>query len=312
MGTTATNDTASKISNIIWIEPNVDNEENKYYLKELKNIKDTKVSCYKNVKDALILIKKIKFSETNIIVNRSLYSEFIQKFEENVKDIFIIPKILIFTSNKEEFIENDMNFEDIYIRNYNSNDNYDYFNGEYFPFYYLEVIQASFDDLKNIILKSLPKPFSKTINKIEIIEENQLNFEYIDCKEKLVLPLLYQTLIEITSTDDIKKYTEYLYNKYSANEEINKLLNSIKNKSNIPIELLSKYYIRLYSLKSQFNNDINEELRGNQKDKYLSYIKIIYKGIKLKSLPLGSNNILYKGSKISNVDINKIKEYLKT
>ena len=79
----------------------------------------------------------------------------------------------------------------------------------------------------------------------------------------------------------------------------------------IPIELLSKYYIRLFTLESQFYNDINKEIRGNEKDKYLSYIKILYEGIKLKSLSIASNNILYRGSKMPNDEIIRIKEYLK-
>ena len=286
MGTTAIND----IINIIWIDPNVDNKENKYYLKELNKIKNAKISCFKNVMDVLILIKKIKFSETNIIINGSIYNDFIEKFEEKLTDIFIIPKIIIFTSNKERFIENN--------KNYNNKNN---------SFYNLGGIQTSFNDIKNFILK----PLSKPINKKDREEENQLTFEYIDRKEKLVLPLLYKSLIEVTSTDKIEKYTEYLYNKYSENKEIKKLLYSIKNISDIPIELLSKYYTRLYSIESPFYNDINKELRGNEKDKYLSYIKLLYEGVKLRSLPLASNNILYRGSKISNDEIIKIKEYLK-
>ena len=286
MGTTAIND----IINIIWIDPNVDNKENKYYLKELNKIKNAKISCFKNVMDVLILIKKIKFSETNIIINGSIYNDFIEKFEEKLTDIFIIPKIIIFTSNKERFIENN--------KNYNNKNN---------SFYNLGGIQTSFNDIKNFILK----PLSKPINKKDREEENQLTFEYIDRKEKLVLPLLYKSLIEVTSTDKIEKYTEYLYNKYSENKEIKKLLYSIKNISDIPIELLSKYYTRLYSIESPFYNDINKELRGNEKDKYLSYIKLLYEGVKLRSLPLASNNILYRGSKISNDEIIKIKGYLK-
>ena len=111
----------------------------------------------------------------------------------------------------------------------------------------------------------------------------------------------------MTSKDNIDKYTEYLYNKYSTNEDINKLLNSIKYIQDIPIELLSKYYIRLYTIESQFYKDINKELRSNEKDKYLLYIKILYEGVKLKSLPLASNKILYRGSKISNNEIIVIK-----
>ena len=157
--------------------------------------------------DALAFIIQIKFSKTNIIISGSLYNDFIEKSEENLADIFIIPKIIIFTSNEEIFLENN--------KNYNNENN---------SFYNLGGIQTSFKEIKNF----LSKPLTKPINKKDIIEEDQLTFEYIDCKEKLVLPLFYKSPIEITHTDNIEKFTDYLYNKYSSNKEINTLLNSIK------------------------------------------------------------------------------------
>ena len=50
-----------------------------------------------------------------------------------------------------------------------------------------------------------------------------------------------------------------------------------------------------------------------KKDKnllYLPYIKILYEGVKLKSLPLVTDNILYRGTKLSNYEIKKIKNFL--
>ena len=108
----------------------------------------------------------------------------------------------------------------------------------------------------------------------------------------------------------MEECTKYLCAKYGTNEQINKLLNLIKYIKDIPSQLLSKYYIRLYTIESQFYYDINKELRGNAKDKYLSSIKVLYESIKLKSLPLASNNILYRGSLISDEETKKIKEYL--
>jgi len=300
METTATS--TSNIIYIIWIDPNIYKKENSYYLKELKQIKNTIIYCFIGVMDALRFIKNIKFSETNIIISGSLYTEFIEIFKENITDIFIIPKIIIFTSSKERFIENNKNYND----KHNS-------------FFNLGGIQTSFNEIKKFILKPTPKPLakqsseqlSKQINIHDTIENNQFTFEYIDHKEKLVLPLLYRSMMEKISTDNIEKFTEYLYNKYSSNKEINKLLNSIKYIPDIPLELLSKYYARLYTIDSPFYTDINRELIENKKEKYLPYIKLLYEGAKLKSLPLAYYNILYRGSRISNDEIIKIKNYLK-
>ena len=49
---------------------------------------------------------------------------------------------------------------------------------------------------------------------------------------------------------------------------------------------------------------IFKDLGLNKKEKYLKYIKTLYEGIKLKSLPLASNNISHRGSKISSEEIN--------
>ena len=107
----------------------------KIHFKELETLENTKISCFKNVIDGLILIKKIKFSETNIIISGSLYNEFIEKFEEILNDIFIIPKKIIFTSNKEKFCKNNKNY-----------------NHKYNSFYNLGGIKTSFDDIKNFLI----------------------------------------------------------------------------------------------------------------------------------------------------------------
>ena len=102
----------NNISNvIIWIDPNINNEENTNYLKQLKSFKNSKIYSFHNVLDSLVLIKSLKFEETNIIISGSLYNEFIKKFEENIRDIYIIiPKIVIFTLNKEKFLEKNKNY----------------------------------------------------------------------------------------------------------------------------------------------------------------------------------------------------------
>ena len=46
------------ISNIIWIDHNIDNEENSRYLKELKIYNYFKIKCFKNIDEAINKIKK--------------------------------------------------------------------------------------------------------------------------------------------------------------------------------------------------------------------------------------------------------------
>ena len=186
------------ISNIIWIDQNVDNEENNGYLKELQNYNYFKIKCFKNIDEAINEIKKIEFEETYIILSGKLYITFIEKFKENLKDMYIIPKIIIFTGNKEKFIE--------YNKEYSSILNH--------PFYNLGGIKTSFNEIKQFILNPIIN--KKILNRDD---EGQLTFEYIDCKEKLGLPLLYKSLIEVTPNDKYDIFTNYIYNKYSKDSE---------------------------------------------------------------------------------------------
>ena len=78
----------------------------------------------------------------------------------------------------------------------------------------------------------------------------------------------------------------------------------------IPIEILSKYYIRLYTINSNFYKNLNKDLGTNKIDKYLTFIKVLYEGLKLKSFPLALDKVLYRGSKISISELEKIKSYL--
>ena len=119
------------LSNIIWIESNY---EEKTYLKEIESLGYYKINFYKTINEAIIQIKNIEFEETIIIVKGDLYIEFIEKFKDNLKNFYIIPKIIIFVENKEEFINE--NKENEYFLNH--------------PFYNSGGIKTSFEDIKNI------------------------------------------------------------------------------------------------------------------------------------------------------------------
>ena len=80
----------------------------------------------------------------------------------------------------------------------------------------------------------------------------------------------------------------------------------------IPIEILCKYYARLYTLNSDYNIILNKNLNlSKNKEDYLPFIKVLYEGLKLKAFPLSYEKILYRASLITIDEINKIKEFLK-
>ena len=272
---------------IIWIDEHLDNEENFQYSKVLESIGLLSFRLFKEVDKAINHMKFIKFYETKVIISGRLYSEFVKKFKENILDMYVAPKIIVFTKNQEKFIQ--------YNREFKQNHNFFSFGG----------IATNFDDIK-IFLKKEIIPQKKTK-----ADDIQLEFEYIDNIEKLVLPIFFKFLIDNASIDNMEENTKSLYNTYSKdNDELRILLGSIKSMVNIPIEILSKYYTRLYTIQSNFYKDINKDIGLNKKEKYLSFVKILYEGVKLKSLPLVSDNILYRGSIISNIQVKRIRNYL--
>jgi len=272
----------------IWIDENIDNEENTQYVKELESIGLLSFRSFKEINKAINHMKYLEFQETKVIIKDELYSEFVNKFKENIIDMCVAPKIIIFTKNKEKFVENN--------KEYQKNTNI---------FYKFGGIATTFDEIKKFLKDEIiPQKMKKP-------DDIQLTFEYIDTLEKLTLPIFFKSLIDNSSIDNMNEYTNSLYNTYSKdNDNLKTLLGSIKSMINIPIELLSKYYARLYTIESDFYRNINKDLGLNKKEKYLPFIKTLYEGVKLKSLSLASNNLLYRGSKISNEEIKKIKSYL--
>ena len=71
---------------VIWIDPQIDNEENTEYASKFKSMNFLSIKLYKNVNDAIIFMKTIHFEETKIIVSGKLFPELIRSFKENEKN----------------------------------------------------------------------------------------------------------------------------------------------------------------------------------------------------------------------------------
>ena len=279
----------SNFSNIIFISQSLTDDEEKGFKDSLNSLGMFKINFFKDIQSSIKFIKSIEFEDTFIIISGNLYDNLINTFNENLNNISIIPKIIIFEQNKQEF-----------INRHNSNSKND-------QFYNYGGIKTSFIEIKDFIKEQIKN--YQMVNKEEI---PQLIFEYIDSEEKLLFPILYRAYIEVKNREEINKFTKIIFEKYhKKSKAFQQLLGPIKNISNIPIELLSKYYARLYTEEnSHFYRELNKDLRENKKENYIPFIQVLYEGVKLKSIPLGSNNILYRGCQISFNEIEKIKNYL--
>ena len=88
----------NKIDNdCIWIDSNINNEENSKYSKDLLR-KYSNIKLFTKVENALNFFKNIKFRIAFIIVSGSLFPKFIAKLKDMIYEISSVPKIIIFTS----------------------------------------------------------------------------------------------------------------------------------------------------------------------------------------------------------------------
>ena len=186
----------------IQIDENIDNEENTKYLKKLESIGLLSLKLFKEVYGAINHMKNINFLETKVIISDSLYSEFVEQFKENIRDMCVAPKIIVFTKNKEEFNKNN--------KEYRNNSNL---------FYKFGGIVTTFDEIKQFL-----KNENKS-QKMKKTDDIQLTFEYIDSIGKLKLLIYFKTLIDNASIDNLDEYTNLLYNTYSKdNEELKNII----------------------------------------------------------------------------------------
>ena len=301
------------MSIIIWLDKEIYNEENQEYVKEIEKLEYKKLRLFEKVSEAIDYMKSIQFEETKIIISGRLFSEFINTFKANILDICFIPKIIIFTGNKQRFLGYNEDYEKIENKFYTFggiatiideiidflNKKYNYIINDLFF-----ISQMNQNDSNNNSISIIDHESKEIKNNLDV----QLTFEYIDSKEKLILPLTFKALIDKMSNENMEEYTKFLYNIYSKeSKNIKNLLEQILVMKSVPIEILAKYYARLYTYESNIQKEINKDLRMNKIDKYKSYIKTFYEGVRLRSLNLSEDIELYRVGNLSNNEINKKK-----
>ena len=299
-------------NNVMWLDPNIDIIENSGKLK-LK-LDSLNIKIIKNLNEAINHLKKTKFKQIKLILTEEIYPKFVQKYKENLVNMNFSLTVYIYKITEEGKIIFNNNYnsnnDNNNINYINNNDNKEYTTYEEILFEFGGIIN-DLDELENIL------KLGKDILEYEETKKDtfdipvQLTFEFIDNKTKLLLPLSFKSLIDKAANDNMIEYTNTIFDVYSHNSDIRKLLNDIQSFNNITIENLSKYYAKFYTIESGFYRDINESLRLNDVEKFLTYIRTLYEGVRLKALPLACDNVLYRGTKISKLEIEKIQDNIK-
>ena len=124
--------------------------------------------------------------------------------------------------------------------------------------------------------------------------------------------MLYNKLISKPSTEEIENFNKFLLDKYSDNKKIDYLINQIFSiKIELFLEIVIKYWLKIYTLESDFYVELNAYLNRNLGNDFDTYIKGLYNGLKLQCIRPVFDETLFRGTKITNNEIKFIKKGLK-
>ena len=263
---------------LIWIDKNVNNDENNGYKKEIKKLMKVNLSCFTNVSEAMEYLKKIEFARTYIICSGGLYPSFIIEFKSNINDLMICPKMIIFCGDKVAYLKRNKDNDVLEINH---------------PFYNSGGVQDRIEKVK--IFLGEKGPTNEPIS-CEMIyhPEDRFIFQIISNENDLILPLFFSEYIKKPVEEKVNEFNQYIFKRYCDRYEINEIFSQLVQTKNIPNEILFKFWLRAYSSEGNLSKDINEELKTNQLDKYLPFIECMYEGSKDSNLDISSDACLYR------------------
>ena len=265
---------------LIWIDKEIDNNENRGYQGRIKKL--AKLEVFKSINDGMNKIIEFKFEKVFVMIRGTMFEDFIKLFKQEKKKICCVLHIIVFTTHTslvKEICKNDEDISAGYIYNH------------------INIFENIEDVIKAI----------KNRRKIEDNVEELEIFEKIENYEDLILPIYFPEFLENITIEEIHAFNLYLT---SFGKEIKDLISQLEDTSEIPNEIICKYWIKAYTYETDFYNIIKKRLQQKKGKFYVPYIKMMYEGIKNKVFESVTNENLYRGGKISKKELMKIKEYL--
>ena len=304
---------------IIWIDQNIENDENKYTYKELtENLPDYEIIKSKSVKEAFDIISKnyeeYKFKLFYVIVSGKLSEKFFEEYVKKSLELHILCATIIYCS-EEHRKENEFKpfFLDDFLNPGKVTDlSYyiiDYIKSVQCP-YYLEPNDLNQNDKKEKEEKEEEKKENidmeseKNKNDIEFAAE----FTYIPDLGTLAYPIIISkyincTLIEKEEIEKMQKENIKLYpnlkHLFKPSEEKNIF---------IPYHILAKYYLKIYTQNSNFYVNMNKELKERQFDNHRIFIYLMYNALNKGIFKSYSQTNLYRGGTLSDEEFNSLME----
>ena len=269
---------------VLWIHKNIFKDSNnvfkQYLIKKNLEFKEA-FDVYSGIEE----IKAVKFKCLYVIISGSMFTEFIQLFKENISQIDCIPIITIFCLNRKKYEKLD-------------NANHPFYNPGGIHVQYQELIQTfiKFDSIVKIkIEKNIFNP---------VYTNECFNFEKIDSIPKLYFPFIYSKLIEKIEDEEIYEFNKNIL-KYD-NKKITELIYPLTFLNKIPVEILVKFWLRIYTLETDFYNSMNCKLMKLKGKEFNTFIKLIYFSLNNKILKNRCDIFFYRGDILNNEELKLI------
>ena len=289
-------------------DPIVKSEYDLYYNK-YKN--DFRISAANSLNNGFKFFLTTKFNYCFLIISCNLIENFILQFINNLDKITFIPIIYIMADCKytKQLIE-EKKFPNLNPNIYKYIFNNRFYNPTQNIFIKLEKIESFINYCNCKIIKGVIN--ANLYEKIMIEKnDNAFTFEYIDSNEKLILPYLFPHIINNLTSEEIDELIKFILKDCKNSIEITKLLAPLSKLSNIPFEISSKFLLRTYTFDSEFYYNLNSSLKSYKNMKFYSkYIKLMYKGLEIKTFKKNITTYLYRGSSLTFEELATIDKYI--
>jgi hypothetical protein len=272
----------------IWIDSNIENLENLQYTLILKEKYPT-IAIYKRIEEALEYFKKVKFNVTYIIVSGSLFAEFKKKLDKIINEIYTVPKIIIFTSETTK-----KKIETIDV----INDSF-YNNGG---------IVLDCCDLLSFLNANFYTRELRRLRRERDEGGEDFNFELLKEEKDFIGALYLSRLFKEPKEEECLKFDKYLLSKYQ-NDGMQELISQVY-KVKCPTLLRIKYWLRAYTLQTNFYNDMNSDLMRDKIEPYKAYIQLLYYGLNKNEFNFSYTKNLYRGALMNKKELEEIIKHM--
>lgn len=288
------------INKLVWIDALVNNDENKNYQNMLKTRYGLEIFAYDNAGIGIKALGKFQFESIFVITSGTIYPEFFAYMKRTFKELRVIPFSIIFTSSANAFI-NKHKYDEIgklYNKTfYNRGGVVDSFNG---VIAFIEEIYSNLNAFQTI--DTFKGIYTKNYSGLIVFEKVFQNLN-------LNLPYFYKDIFYNKHIDnnELNYFTKFFLTNFCSNKYVEKLLKPLILFKEVPEEIISKYWARAYTYETPFYSVMNKSLMIKAYKIFEIYIKLLYKGLALKSYypKLGAN--LTRGTKLELSEINFLK-----